>query len=219
MNYPTSFYITEQDLRELRILSETITIKRRSKIVKLKRTRLRKNILEFIASNDSICAPDLCEKFRFSKANRSQHSNARKYLRNLNKLELIKEMDQQQKTLIKKETSNKKKYYKLTSKGIYYMLSKNRDLPYGVLKAILERYDNHILFKLFVYPYVGRSTLLQIIDSFIFALLCRYLNDCCKRIQEMFKSIDNTYNSKSGYLTDQLCIWKWSMIQTHYVLS
>lgn len=105
------------------------------------------------------------------------------------------------------------------------MLSNIRDLPYGVLKAILERYDNHILFRLFVYPYIERNTLLKIDDSFVFSLLCGYLNDCCKQIHDMFSSIDKTYNSK--YKLDILQInpafgiiyLEWSMIQMHYVLS
>lgn len=87
------------------------------------------------------------------------------------------------------------------------MLSNNRDLAPGVLKAILTRYDNHILFRLFVYPYIQGSSLLKIIDSFLYSLLCRYLNDCLREIRELLISIDNTYNSKNGYLTNQVCIW------------
>jgi DNA-binding PadR family transcriptional regulator len=207
MIYPPTFYITEQDLDKLRTLSDATTTREKSRIMKFKRTRLREKILEFIALYYSISAPDLTERFPFSKRGKIGYDNAKEYLRNLNKLGLIEVTIQQQKILKKKGNSRQKKYYRLTSKGIYYILSNNRDLPPGVLKAMLDRHDNHILFRLFIYPYIQRSSLLKIIDSFVFSLLCRYLNDCCRNIQEMFRSIDTTYNSKNGYLTDQVCIW------------
>lgn len=207
MDYPPPFYITEHDLAEFRILSKAISIKKKSRIVKFKRTRLREKIFEFIALNYSISAPDLTERFPFSKRGKIESSNAKESLRNLNKLELIQEIDLQQKIVEKKGNSNKKKYYKLTSKGIYYILSNNRDLTHGVLRAMLNSHDDHILFRLFVYPYIQRSSLLKITDSFVFSLLCKYLNDCCRRVQELLRSIDNTYNSKDGYLTNEVCIW------------
>ena len=120
MDYPPPFYITEHDLAELRILSKAISIKKKSRIVKFKRTRLRERIFEFIALNYSISAPDLTERFPFSKRGKIESSNAKESLCNLNRLELIQEIDPQQKILEKKGNSNKKKYYKLTSKGIYF---------------------------------------------------------------------------------------------------
>ena len=38
MDYPPPFYITEHDLAEFRILSKAISIKKKSRIVKFKRT-------------------------------------------------------------------------------------------------------------------------------------------------------------------------------------
>jgi hypothetical protein len=42
MTYPFDFFITERDLDELRVLSEKITIEKRNRKIKLKRTQLRK---------------------------------------------------------------------------------------------------------------------------------------------------------------------------------
>ena len=200
MTYPFDFLITEHDLDGLRILSEKITIKKRDRKIKLKRTRLRKKILESIASNCSVSAPQLCEKFRFSKANRLERSNARKYLRNLDAIELVEMASG------KSKNGNPQKFYKISSKGLYYLFSNNKDLSQDILKHILQKHD-HILFKLFLYPYIQRNTLLNIDDTAVFSTVYAYLYDCCKNIEQLLMQIDNTYNSKDGNLLNQLFIW------------
>lgn len=200
MTYPFDFFLTEDDVDVLRVLSEEITIKKGDKKIKLKRTRLRRKILEFIALNYSISAPQLCEKFRFSKANRLERSNARKYLRSLDAIELVEIASG------KSENGIPQKFYQISSKGLYYLISNNKEPSQDILKPILQKHD-HILFQLFLYPYIQRTTLLSIDDTAVFSTVYAYLYDCCKNIEQLLIQIDNTYNSKNGNLLNQLFIW------------
>jgi hypothetical protein len=106
----------------------------------------------------------------------------------------------------KSKNGTPQKFYKISSKGLYYLFSNNKDLSQDVLKPILQKHD-HILFKLFLYPYIQRNTLLTIDDTAVFSTVYAYLCDCCKNIEQLLMQIDNTYNSKDGNLLNQLFIW------------
>lgn len=92
-------------------------------------------------------------------------------------------------------------YHKLNAKGIYYLFSKYENLDQEILKSLFRNYGDHILFRLFVYPYVGHQTLLKLQDSSIFIHLSSFLHKCCKRIEEATIPLSKKYNSCGGDLT------------------
>src|SRR5215208_6723243 len=94
---------------------------------------------------------------------------------------------------------------KLTIGGIYYLILKMRIMPDEIIKGILENYGNNILFKLFVYPYIKRDTLLQLKDSRLLSQVSLFLYECCKEIEHALGLINNT---KSRYLTEEIFTWQ-----------
>ena len=51
--------------------------------------------------------------------------------------------------------------------------------------------------------------------------LLSYLEECCREIEEISYKINHTYNSKNGYMTEQIFYWKndFSRIQMEYTKS
>jgi hypothetical protein len=84
-------------------------------------------------------------------------------------------------------------YHKLNAKGVYYLFSKHENLNYDVFRSLLINYGDHILFQLFVYPYISHQTLLKLQDSSIFMHLSSFLHKCCKRIEEAAIPLDKEY--------------------------
>jgi hypothetical protein len=206
MNCPINFYISRDELGELKSLINTITnskARRNRKQAILRLRRSQNKILEYIGQNQSVSPSDLSDRFSYSSRGLLNYSNAKRYLRELSQLKLI-EIDRQR---ISETENNKKRYYKLSGAGIYYLISKNKNLVHGILKNIIIYNHNHILFKLFLYVCIEYDTLYAITDTSVFLRVCEYLHNCCKDIEHMFEYIDKTYNSRNGYLIDQIFVW------------
>jgi hypothetical protein len=206
MNCPIDLYISRTELEELRSLINTITIgrarrNRKQAILRLRRTQNSR--LEYIGHRQSISPSDLSNKFSYSSKGVINYTNAKRHFRGLAQLKLI-EIDRKKTYETEK---NKKKYYKLSNAGIYYLISNHKNLEHGLLRNIIIYNRNHILFRLFLYICVEYDTLHAITDTAIFSRLCEYLNSCCKDIEQMFEYIDKTYNSRNGYLIDQVFVW------------
>jgi hypothetical protein len=206
MNCPISFYISRDELEELRSLINTITIgkaRRNRKQAILRLRRLQNRLLKYIGHRQSISPSDLSNKFSYSSKGVINYTNAKRHLRKLAQLKLI-EIDRKKTYETEK---NKKKYYKLSNAGIYYLISNHKNLEHGLLRDIIIYDRNHILFRLFLYICVEYDTLHAITDTTIFSRLCEYLHSCCKDIEQIFEYIDKTYNSRNGYLIDQIFVW------------
>lgn len=182
---------------ELKTLSEFKSSKQLSQILY--------RLLQYIAEQDSISVSEICKKSSFSKTLKDR-GNVRKYLRTLLDLRLIN-IDQE-KTNITSENVSETKYYKLSAYGTYYLIEKDDKLPYELLKNLLKYQGDHLLFKVFLYPYITQDSLLKITDSVIFSKILIYLHECYDRIQETFHIINHTYNQRNGYLTNQLFVWQ-----------
>jgi hypothetical protein len=77
-----------------------------------------------------------------------------------------------------------------------------------IIKSILKNYDDNILFQLFLYSYVTKETLSQIIDSGFFSQIYSYLRQCCKEVELWFYSyIRNSIFFNNGCLTEQVLVW------------
>ena len=62
-------------------------------------------------------------------------------------------------------------YHRLNAQGVYYLFSKYEKLDQEILKNLFRNYGDHILFQLFLYPYLSHQTLLELQDSSIFGRL------------------------------------------------
>ncbi|MGC2575833.1 MAG: hypothetical protein WA364_30380, partial [Candidatus Nitrosopolaris sp.] len=84
---------------------------------------------------------------------------------------------------IQKTSLHAAKFYTLSSAGLFYLLSRRHIEVFqeGGLKRIFETYGDDAIFKMFVYPYVEKKTLLDMkgIDPIIIEI-AYYLSECCQ---------------------------------------
>jgi hypothetical protein len=77
-----------------------------------------------------------------------------------------------------------------------------------IISTLLNNYDDNILFQLFIYPYITKDTLSQIIDSDFFSQIYSYLRQCCKEVELWFYScIRNSIFCNNDCLTEQVLAW------------
>lgn len=104
--------------------------------------------------------------------------NVHKRVKNLLSLDLVKVTEGIQKTSL-----HAAKFYTLTSAGLFYLLYRRRTEVFqdGGLKRVFETYGNDAIFKMFVYPYIEKETLLNMkdIDAIIIDI-AYYLSECCQ---------------------------------------
>lgn len=159
-------------------------------------------LLQYIADHPGAYAYEINPP---KKLEDKEYSIAKKGLARLLKLKLI-EID-----IDKKDSDRRgKKYYKLSIYGICYLiLTDKRPAPdHTIIKSLLKNYDDNILFQLFLYSYVTKETLSQIIDSGFFSQIYSYLRQCCKEVEFWFYScITNSIFCNNGYLTEQVLAW------------
>ncbi len=102
----------------------------------------------------------------------------------------------------KKKTGLRKrntlKLYRLTLKGIYFILKwYSRDIYLMAdAKLLFEKYSGDKLFTTFVYPYISRETLSSLEAEDIHIELLSYLHNCCLEIESYLDSI-NKYGPDS----------------------
>jgi hypothetical protein len=80
---------------------------------------------------------------------------------------------------------SKGKKYKLTKYGIYVVVTPQ--LTPSLLSNLLMDYDDHLIFRFFLYPLINVDTLSRLTGvsrEFIFRHLCSYLHDCCEEVKD-----------------------------------
>ena len=169
---------------------------------------VKQKILQFMAFHYSISASELSKNFSYSRKS-LDYGNAKKYLRELRELGLI-ERDYKRKSINVKATAKGQEpnYYKLSKYGVYNLITNNENLQFEITKRLLLMYNDHVLFGFFLFPYIERETLANIVDSNIFFIIFQYLHDCCKQFEETLQNIKQTYNQDKGNLTSQLFVWQ-----------
>jgi hypothetical protein len=76
------------------------------------------------------------------------------------------------------------KKYKLTKNGVYIVIAPQ--LTPSLLSNLLMDYDDHPMFRFFLYPLISVDTLSRLTGvsrGFIFRYLCSYLHDCCEEVE------------------------------------
>ena len=94
--------------------------------------------------------------------------------------------------------------YRLSTGGLYYLIYNKRREFIGLFKKVLHYYDQNIIFKTLLYPYLQKSSLEDIIDTALISKVCAYLQECCEEIQSVLESIEK---SNSKYVVQQVCLW------------
>ena len=103
-----------------------------------------------------------------------------------------------------KQKTGIRQFYKLSKYGVYHVITKNENILFGIVKNLVLNYSNHLLFEVFLFPYIERETLSKEIDSNIFSEIFWYLRKCCKQVEDMILSINHTSFVKDGYLTESV---------------
>lgn len=143
------------------------------------------------------------------KSKKQAYKDTGNRVKRLEDLELIKEVTEE--VTKKKPNPRDAHYYKLTMRGVHYMITNNISLKHGILKSLLKNHGYHPLFRYFLYPCIERDTLLKIGDTAIFDHAFSYLYDCYKRVEDTIPSIihkgqiDN--QTQNGYVTRRLFSW------------
>ena len=82
-----------------------------------------------------------------------------------------------------------KKGKRLSTYGIYYLFLNIQNMLDRIFKTILINYGGNILFRLFLYPYLDKKTLLAIQDSTLLSRIYLYLQQCCIEIGNLSYSL------------------------------
>jgi hypothetical protein len=123
--------------------------------------------------------------FLKSKRNSMAYKNVHKRVKRLEHLSLISE--------IKSDSSHGSKFYKLTSEGLFYLLSRFSRIPL----TWLIQYKDDVILKTLIFPYFEEHTL-SIIS--VQREISHYLQECCQMVVstcELIKSIRTDLKEKA----------------------
>jgi hypothetical protein len=94
--------------------------------------------------------------------------------------------------------------YRLSTMGLYYLFHSKSEESRGHFKKVLTHYHQNKIFTTLLYPYLQKSTVLNIADTSLISKICTYLNECCEEIQSALESIEKSY---SKHVVQQVCLW------------
>lgn len=130
-----------------------------------------KRILRYFISSGSLSVSDVFKKM-IPTGIWSAYKNVHKKVQRLLSLNLI----------TKDKTYKSKRgeiMYRLTSEGIFYILSNSEFMFKGEVKRLFFYYGDDQFFYEFVYPYLSRESILNISDELFFIDLSRHIRDIC----------------------------------------
>jgi hypothetical protein len=125
-------------------------------------------------------------------------------LQKLQRLKLVEAINGDNSSNSQEHTS-RTKYYALANGGIYYLIRNNRPLFLKFLRTLLENHGDKIIFRVLLYPYIERKTLLQFKDVGLMSETSSYLYDCSDATENALDSMIST--SKSKIATEEVFIW------------
>jgi len=94
--------------------------------------------------------------------------------------------------------------YRLSTGGLYYLVYNKRREFIGLFNIVLQHYCQNIIFTTLLYPYLQKSSLINIRDTSLISKICAYLHECCEEIGNALGSIEK---SRSKYMVQQICLW------------
>jgi len=123
---------------------------------------------------------------RIHKLKSTDYKNIHRRIHKLKKLKLIEE-----KKSLHKQSVHGAKYYKLSEKGIcYIILNTTSFIPEylnttQVLGLLHRNYPENFIFQLFMYPYMDYKTIEGIHGTPQATVLWQYLRNCCQAVQDL----------------------------------
>jgi len=94
--------------------------------------------------------------------------------------------------------------YRLSTGGLYHLIYNKRIEFIGLFNRILQHYNQDIVFRILLYPYIQKSSLEGIRNASLISKICAYLYDCCEEVQNTLESIKKSH---SRYVVQQVCLW------------
>jgi len=131
------------------------------------------------------------------KLNSTDYKNILRRIQKLERLELIEEC----RSVTSKHGA---KYYKLSEKGLFYIITKIPSFigeylnATQVFKLLQINYPEAFIFQLFLYPYLDVRTIGKIYGTPHVNSFWRYLRTCCQAVHDL------TYLKETG---EQILIW------------
>jgi DNA-binding PadR family transcriptional regulator len=113
------------------------------------------------------------------------YRNVHKRLKRLEELKFIEQEKEEQK--FKRNAI----YYKLTTFGLFYILSKH---PISWEKDLLIKYREDIILKTLLYPYFEENTI-ENCGFMLRWLIAQYLRDCCNITLDVFSKVEGTHEN------------------------
>jgi hypothetical protein len=164
--------------------------------------QVENEFLQYFAENPSLSAYQI-RSLHSSKHNKlMDYKNVHTRVKRLDDLDLIEKVEKKN---IKKESNHGAIYYRLSAGGIYNLIHKQRRLFVKILKKVLQNYEDNIIFKTLLYPYLEKDTILNIYDTRLLSKVCGYLYDCCEVTETALDSINNVAGE---YNKEEVFIWK-----------
>ena len=122
---------------------------------------------------------------------KSEYKNVYKKVQNLLSLNLIEKLP---KTLDNIEHGAI--YYKITSIGIFYLME---NMQSGLDLEILKHHGEDPFFKVFIYPYFDRETLIHLKFDHIKHEIFTYFKSCCRIFKSLFQYLESIDKDKGTY--------------------
>jgi hypothetical protein len=94
--------------------------------------------------------------------------------------------------------------YRLSTGGLCYLIYNKKKEFIGLFNTVLQHYDQNIIFTTLLYPYLQKSSLVNIIDTAQISRICAYLHDCYEEIENVLESKEKNYNKN---IVQQVCLW------------
>jgi hypothetical protein len=87
-------------------------------------------------------------------------------------------------------------YFKITSAGIFYLM---QYMKFDLNFEILKHHGEDPFFKIFLYPYFERETLINLKFEHIKSEIFNYLNRCCGILKNLFQHLESIKINKGMY--------------------
>ena len=124
---------------------------------------------------------------------KSKYENVYKKVQNLLSLNLIEKLP---KTL--DNIGHGAIYYKITSLGIFYLMENMHKYHFGNFE-IIKHHGDDPFFRIFLYPYFEKETLITLKFDHIKDEMYNYLNSCCRSLKSLFQRLNSIEENKGIY--------------------
>ena len=99
----------------------------------------------------------------------------------------------EKKLLTEKIDKENNKICQVSDIGIFYLLLTEQTFNTQIQKKLLVNYNDFVIFKVFVYPYISYDSILKINDHIVFSNIFVYLKKCCEKVMYALSYVESYY--------------------------